>query len=184
MMYLREKGQRTYILSLTLEISMSLHLDILWFPNLVSMPSHVYSKWIRKITVLIPLPGTLAISVHWIHLSKIFFWWISLRNRKRSISLGVWCLPLMMWSFSLYIVLLNAFLFETLPRKKDHWKIGSLWGVFLYSFQQKLFFYNFSPTLTDCPLYFGRGKGSVVWAKLSDVSKRSVLKKESLAVKI
>lgn len=41
----------------------------------------------------------------------------------------------------------------------------------------------FSPS-TDCPFYFGRGEGSVVWAKLSDVSRRPVLKKKLLAIKI
>ena len=38
--------------------------------------------------------------------------------------------------------------------------------------------------LTDCPVYLGRGKASVVWARLSDVFRRSILKKESLDVKI
>lgn len=37
--------------------------------------------------------------------------------------------------------------------------------------------------LTDCPLYLGRGKASVAWARLSDVSRRSILEKESLDVK-
>lgn len=37
--------------------------------------------------------------------------------------------------------------------------------------------------LTDCPLYLGRGKASVEWARLSDASRRSILKKESLDVK-
>ena len=61
-------------------------------------------------------------------------------------------------------------------QKKEPLKIKSIWGL------DSIFLNFFSPLLTDYPLYFGRGKGSVVWAKLSDVSKRSVLKKELLAV--
>lgn len=94
----------------------------------------------------------------------------------RSMSLRIWCLPLLMWDFILYIFLENVFLCETLCRKKNHskLKVFGVWIVFFLTF--------FPPLLTDYPLYFGRGKGSVVWAKLSDVSKRSVLKKELLAV--
>lgn len=71
-----------------------------------------------------------------------------------------------------------AFSYWDIAQKKkkniENWSLLGLDSIFLWFF---------TPS-TDCPLYFGRGKGSVLRAVLSDVSRRSILKKEPLDVKI